>query len=271
MSLGKHNRKKAHNVTRHLLYRGCRLHRSRSITIHVSKITKNTKLILAPQGSHILATLTSQAAEGASIQAVSRKSLTVNSPVLKSVVEPDSSKWPELVKSLTPNAHVFISALGTTRGQAGSFEAQRKIDYDLNLSLAQAAKESGAQVYVLISSGGVSRKSLFPYGRMKAELEDAVKELQFEHTVILKPGLLLGKRVDSRPPEAFFRGIAGGMGALSNHLVDFWTQDADVVGKAAVAAARQCASGERKEREWIVQQKEIVRLGRTEWKDSTAS
>ena len=205
------------------------------------------------------------------MQAVSRKSLSDKSPILKSTVEPDSSKWPEIVRSFASSPRVFLSALGTTRGQAGSFEAQRKVDYDLNLSLAQAAKENGVQVYVIISSGGVSRKSPFPYSRMKAELEDAVKELKFEHTVILKPGLLLGKRVNSRPPEAFFQGIAAGMGALSHRLTDFWTQDADVVGKAAVAAARRCASGERKGGEWVVHQSEIVRLGRTEWKDSTAS
>lgn len=37
----------------------------------------------------------------------------------------------------------FVSCLGTTFAQAGSVEAQRKIDLDLNLSLAKAAKEAG--------------------------------------------------------------------------------------------------------------------------------
>lgn len=40
----------------------------------------------------------------------------------------------------------FFSALGTTRAQAGSLEAQRKIDFDLNLELAQKAKEGGVRV-----------------------------------------------------------------------------------------------------------------------------
>lgn len=101
---------------------------------------------------------------------------------------------------------------------------------------------------------------------MKAELEEAVKGLGFSHTVILKPGLLLGTRQDSRPPEAVVRGIAKGLGLISKALTDFWTQDADVVAKAAVAAGIQCTEGKRESGIWIINQNDIVRLGRTEWK-----
>lgn len=40
---------------------------------------------------------------------------------------------------------VFVSCLGTTKAQAGSIEAQRKIDLDLNLQLATAAREEGME------------------------------------------------------------------------------------------------------------------------------
>lgn len=167
---------------------------------------------------------------------------------------------------MSPPPSVFLSALGTTKAAAGSFEAQRKIDYDLNLSLAKAAKESGVQVYVLISSDASSTKSLVPYSRMKAELEEAVKAIGFSYSVILKPGLLLGTRQDSRPAEAMARKIAAGLGSISKSLTDFWAQDVDVVGRAAVAAGLQCAEGKREEGVWVLSQSEIVRLGRTEWK-----
>lgn len=170
------------------------------------------------------------------------------------------------MRALSPPPSVFLSALGTTKAAAGSFEAQRKIDYDLNLALAKAAKESGVKVYVLISSDAVSTKSLVPYGRMKAELEEAVKAIGFPHTVILKPGLLLGTRQDSRPAEAMARKIAAGLGSISKSLTDFWAQDADVIGKAAVAAGLQCVRGIREEGVWIVSQSDIVRMGRTEWR-----
>jgi uncharacterized protein YbjT (DUF2867 family) len=156
--------------------------------------------------------------------------------------------------------------LGTTKAQAGSFAAQRNIDYDLNLSLAKAAKELGVKTYILISSDAVSRTSPFPYSKMKAELEDSVKELGFQHTVIVKPGLLLGTRADSRPAEAVFRSIAKGIGMITKRLTDFWAQDADVIGKAAVSAAMQCVEGKREQGVWVVSQSDIIRLGRTEWK-----
>ena len=123
------------------------------------------------------------------------------------------------------------------------------------------------KTYVLISSDAVSRTSPFPYSKMKADLEEAVKELGFQHTVILKPGLLLGPtRADSRTAEAVLRGIAKGMGMISKGLTDFWAQDADVVGKAAVTAAMQCVEGKREHGIWVVSQSDIIRLGRTEWK-----
>ncbi|KAL6714352.1 Protein fmp52, mitochondrial [Lecanora helva] len=219
-------------------------------------------------GSNIITTLTSLASQP-TIHAIARKPLTTSSINLKPVIEADSSKWSEHIKSLSPQPNIFMSALGTTKGQAGSFEAQRKIDYDLNLSLAQAAKELGVKVYVLISSGGVSKKSLFPYGRMKAELEEAVVALNFPHTVILKPGLLVGTRADSRPSEAAIRSVARGVGSISKSLTDFWAQDAEIVGRAAIAAATLCSEGQREEGVWVINQGEIVRLGRTEWKDNS--
>ena len=107
---------------------------------------------------------------------------------------------------------------------------------------------------------------MFPYSKMKAELEEAVKELGFQHTVILKPGLLVGGRTDSRPLEALFRGIAKSLGSISKGLTDWWAQDVDVIGKAAVSAGMQCVEGKREEGVWIVSQSDIIKLGRTEWK-----
>lgn len=133
----------------------------------------------------------------------------------------------------------FISALATTRAQAGSLEAQRLIDHDLNLGLAKAAKENGTQIAVLISSNGADVTSRIPYMKLKGDVEESIKGVGFSHTVILQPGLLLGTRQDSRPMEAFAQKIAGGLGAISNKLTDFWAQDSLVIARAAVSAASQ--------------------------------
>jgi hypothetical protein len=178
----------------------------------------------------------------------------------------DTSTWPSLYPT-TPSPQLFLSALGTTRAAAGSLDAQRAIDYQLNLDLARAAKAAGADTYVLISSGGASATSSFAYPRMKGELEEAVKGLGFKHTVILRPGLIVGAREESRAAEAVFRGIANGVGKLWGAAKDVWAQDAVVIARAAVAAGCLCVEGKREEGVWMVGQAEIVRLGRTDWKE----
>lgn len=157
---------------------------------------------------------------------------------------------------------IFLSALGTTKAIAGSFEAQRKIDYDLNLDLAKAAKEAGVETYVLISSASANSTAYFAYSKMKGELEDAVKALGFKHTVLLRPGLIVGDRTDSRPPEAALRSLAKGLRSLTPKATDFWAQDASVIARAAINAGVKCIDGKRDPGVWSLGQAEIVELGK---------
>jgi uncharacterized protein YbjT (DUF2867 family) len=107
---------------------------------------------------------------------------------------------------------------------------------------------------------------MLAYPRMKGELEEAVKQLDFEHTIILRPGLIVGEREDSRPPEFALRKIATWAGKVSApYLKDFWAQDADVIAKAAVSAALQCHEGKVQHKVWMLGQGDIIRLGKTEW------
>lgn len=217
------------------------------------------------QGSFILSNLVTHPSVS-SVYALARRQPKSTDSKLQPIIEADSAQWPSKLSSLQPTPPIFFSALGTTRAQAGGFENQRKIDYDLNLDLAKAAKAAGVKIYVLISGTAMSKTSPFAYSRMKAELEEAVTELGFEHTIILKPGLIVGTREDSRPPEAVFRGIAKFMGAISGgYLKDWWAQDAEVIGRAAVSAGLKALEGGAP-KVWDIAQPEIVKLGRTEWK-----
>ncbi|KAI4276755.1 MAG: hypothetical protein LQ337_002281 [Flavoplaca oasis] len=212
-------------------------------------------------GSQILSALQT-IPQKPTIYAIARREIPSVASNTKPVIESQSTTWPDKLKSLEPTPEVFISALGTTRAQAGSLDAQRAIDYDLNLALAKAAKDSGTKTYVLISSAAVSAKSRLPYSKMKGELEDAVKALEFPHTIIIKPGLLVGSRQDTRVAEAMLRTVAKGLGSISKGwLTDWWAQDVDVIGRAAVAAALECSEGKREEGLWIVGQADIVRMG----------
>ena len=133
----------------------------------------------------------------------------------------------------------------------------------MNLALATAAKNAGAKIYILISTSGASPTSKIPYAKMKGELDEAVKKLGFEHVVILKPGLLVGEREDSRPGEYMGRSFARALGWVSGGaLKDSWAQDADVVARAAVAAAVEVVEGRNGEKVWVLDQREVLRMGR---------
>ena len=216
------------------------------------------------QGSHILTTLLEHPSFTA-VYAYTRKALPAypNTAKLQALEISDSALWPAQFPAAQPT--LFLSALGTTRAAAGGTAAQRAIDYDLNLALARAAHERGARTYVLVSSAGADTKSSLFYPRMKGELEEAVRALGFAHCVILRPGLLVGERAESRPAEWVVRQLAKGLGALGHVLVDSWAQEAGVVARAAVSAGLQCVEGKREEGVWVLDQKEIVKLGRTEW------
>jgi uncharacterized protein YbjT (DUF2867 family) len=169
---------------------------------------------------------------------------------------------------LSPPPLVLFSALATTRAAAGGFDKQYQIEHDKNIELAKAARKVGTKTYVLISSGGANPKSSMGYLRMKGEIDEHIKEIGFEHTIILRPGLIFGDREESRPAEAVLRMVANGLGKINSHwLKDTWALEADVIAKAAVAAGLKAAKGEVKDKVWLIDQQEIIKLGKTEWKN----
>jgi len=108
--------------------------------------------------------------------------------------------------SLEDFASLFISdylfsCLGTTKKQAGSIKAQRKVDLDYQFNAARLAADNGVHHYLLVSSSGADEKSNNPYLQMKGELEQRVQSLPFERISIFQPSLLLGQRTDFRLGE----------------------------------------------------------------------
>jgi hypothetical protein len=211
-------------------------------------------------GSHILTTLVSLPSIS-SIHAYSRRDLPITASKLTPLTSSDTSSWPSQYPSSAPS--IFFSALGTTARQAGSLAAQRKIDYDLNIALARAAQKAGTRVYVLISTAGASTSSLFPYAKMKGELDEAVSAMEFSHVVILKPGLLVGDRRDSRPGEYAARSVSRFLGGISGGVLsDFWSQDAGVVARAAVRAGLEALEGRQEGKVRVLSQGDVVSLGK---------
>ncbi|REG86597.1 NAD-dependent epimerase/dehydratase family protein [Marinomonas pollencensis] len=98
-------------------------------------------------------------------------------------------------------ADFLFSCLGSTLKQAGSLQAQRKVDLDYQLCAAKLALKQGVCHYLLVSSSGANAKSKSAYLAMKGELESKVKALPFSCISIFRPSLLLGEREEFRLAE----------------------------------------------------------------------
>ncbi|RPA81500.1 hypothetical protein BJ508DRAFT_112670 [Ascobolus immersus RN42] len=223
-------------------------------------------------GAHITTQLLANPSVSSVISLTRRKhEIPEVSPKYNNIVNAETSTWYNEFHTALKNAGTSIafSGLGSTRAQAGGLENQRKIDVDLNYDLAKAAKETGTvKTYVLISSGGADSKSFAPYMKMKGELEDKLIGLKFERTVILRPGFLMGDRGErSRMGEGLAIGLVNATTMLlGNWLKDKIAAEGPVVARAAIKAGlAQGADWKGDENGvWIVDQSEVIRLGKSE-------
>jgi len=83
------------------------------------------------------------------VSTLSRNDIKISSSDKLNLFISDNSEWVSKIESLSPVSTIFFSALAATRADAGGAAGVRKIDYDLNLALAKAAKERGVKCYVL--------------------------------------------------------------------------------------------------------------------------
>jgi uncharacterized protein YbjT (DUF2867 family) len=164
-----------------------------------------------------------------------------------SVVKESTDEWyPEIEKLGSGPAapQAFFSAFGTTKAQAGGIENFKRIDHGTNLAAAKAAKQANIDTFVLVSSMGASRDSMFPYLKIKGELEDDIKALGFKRFVILRPGALLGDRPASK---GLGNTIAAKLGSFTRGTpLSFLLKPvyAEEIGKVAVHLATQPLSAE---------------------------
>lgn len=102
-------------------------------------------------------------------------------------------------------ADTAFTCLGTTIKNAGSKENFYRVDYHYNLMFAEACKKIGVERFILMSALGADSRSSIFYNRVKGELEESITGLGFKSLTILRPSLLEGPRIESRPGELFAR------------------------------------------------------------------
>ncbi|EQB54137.1 Protein fmp-52 [Colletotrichum fructicola] len=230
---------------------------------HSAAVIGSTGLV----GSHILSNLINSEAF-AVVNTISRRPPKAGGLTLKPIIEADTSAWPPKLAALQPLPTVVFSALGTTRAAAGGIAEQWKIDHDLNVELVKAAKAAGVKAFIFVSSAGTrgAISGQAPYSKMKNGVEDAIKEAEFDHGIILKPGMILGQREQGRAGEGIFQSVIKGLGMVSRAAQDSLGQDAEVIARAAVHASVLVEQGKAPSGLWVIEAHDIVRLGRTEWK-----
>jgi uncharacterized protein YbjT (DUF2867 family) len=132
---------------------------------------------------------------------VVRRPLGLRLPFLQTVVSELDRLEDMPPPALTTPGGAALCALGTTLRKAGSPEAFRAVDHDGVLTFARWCQRLGARTFVLVSSVGAAADSRNLYLRVKGEVERDVAALGWTRLLILRPGLLLGRRPDRRPAE----------------------------------------------------------------------
>ena len=110
------------------------------------------------------------------------------------------------------NSDVFdvdavICALGTTIRKAGSQAAFRKVDYDYPLRIAGIARRHGASHFAIVTAIGADPHARTFYSRVKGDVEDGLKKLDYPVLTIVRPSFLMGERSESRPLESIARRV----------------------------------------------------------------
>ena len=145
-------------------------------------------------GSHLLCELLNSLDYG-QVTAVARKSLNITHAKLRTVIG-DYNTLVD-VKSEIAADEVFI-ALGTTRANSPEKAEYYRVDHEYPVLAARIAKERGAKSVFLVTAVGANPNSKFFYVRTKGETERDVIALNFEHTHIFRPSMIVGKRKEKR-------------------------------------------------------------------------
>ena len=150
---------------------------------------------------------------------------------------------------------IAFCALGTTRKDAGSAEAFRRVDLDYVIAFAKLARRHGCQRLIVVSSMGARASSPALYPRTKGEMEQALLAQSWPRLAIVRPAMLLGDRQPPRRSEQIFQAIYPLFRPLLVGKLARWRAiEASQVAHAMITLSRQPAGCE------IVENEQLLRL-----------
>jgi len=158
----------------------------------------NISLVIGSTGLIGKKLLFELSAKGDEIIAVTRKPIK-NIPSDISILDIDFDNFLDS-ESLPFCDHLYM-CLGTTIKKAGSQKEFKKVDLDYCVAFAKKARESGATNISLVTSIGANSSAKSFYLKIKGEVEEEIKSIDFHSINIFRPSLLLGHRDESRALE----------------------------------------------------------------------
>ena len=132
------------------------------------------------------------------VTAIARKRLAISHPKLNVLVG-DYHTLPGLGSEIRGD-DVFIT-VGTTRKNSPNQAEYYQVDHDYPVLAARISKDNGVQSVFVVTAVGADLKSAFLYTRTKGEVERDLIQLDFEHTHIFRPSMLMGNRKEKRRLE----------------------------------------------------------------------
>ena len=130
--------------------------------------------------------------------AVVRKDLDIRHSKLKILIG-DYYSLPDLKAKLIAD-DIFIT-LGSTKKKTPKLEEYYQVDHDYPVLAANLTKQNGATSVFLLTAIGTNPKSNVFYVRTKGEVERDIIALNFDHTHIFRPSMIMGNRKEKRLVE----------------------------------------------------------------------
>ena len=151
-------------------------------------------------GSHLLQELLNND-DYEQVTIVVRKNQNITHPKLKILIG-DFNSLPQLKANIIAD-EIFI-ALGTTKKHTPDENEYYQIDHDYPVLAAKIAKDNGAKSVFVVSAIGANSNSKIFYTKTKGDLERDIIALNFQHTHIFEPSMIIGNRKENRPIEKIF-------------------------------------------------------------------
>ena len=136
---------------------------------------------------------------------LNRKNLELSHPKIKQfeIDFEDQSIYLDKIKG-----DLVFCCIGTTRKKTPNTDTYRRIDVGIPKKAVYAAQINKVKQFHLISAIGADKNAKVSYNKIKGESEEVCLKSSIPSIHIYRPGLLIGKRNETRIGESIFQKIA---------------------------------------------------------------